>query len=133
MFLFGSQDIETGASVVVEDNGRVCYAYFRAPDGQIVGDVWLYNRCEAPEELEWGRKTGGAPYANARDYIVSPMNFALPTGKHEVSARWLLIDGELIAEILVGDLVIGRLGAGHKPGWARAAAKNGRFAQVMLM
>src|SRR5437879_1011930 len=35
-------------SVLIEDNGRVGYAYLFDADGQICGDVWLYNRCSAP-------------------------------------------------------------------------------------
>ena len=39
MFLKNENDVESGLSVVIEDDGRVCYAYLLSPDRQIVGDV----------------------------------------------------------------------------------------------
>ena len=132
MFRFANEDCETKDFVVVEDNGRFCYAYYCIPGRQIVSSVWLYNRCEAPTEPGWGKGSRG-PYANPADHVVSPMNFTLPKDRSEVSVRWLMVEKKLLAEILVGKTVIGRLTADDHPGWARAAATNGFLANVMLM
>ncbi|ABQ33968.1 MAG: hypothetical protein EKK32_21005 [Bradyrhizobiaceae bacterium] len=43
------------ATIVVEDNGRVAYAYWLDAEGAIRGDVWLYNRCLACRSLEEGQ------------------------------------------------------------------------------
>jgi hypothetical protein len=43
---------ESGSTIVIEDDGRVAYAYFYSPENEIVGDVWLYNRCRAPIATE---------------------------------------------------------------------------------
>jgi hypothetical protein len=130
-FLRSDKDPESGSSVDVEDDGRVCYAYFLSPDGQIVGDVWLYNRCEAPVDPEWTDRAK-APYANPRGYAQDPPSFQLPQDETDVAVRWRRDErGNRVADILVGDLLIGRLHAGQKPGWARAAMKDGPLAKVL--
>ena len=49
-------------SVVIEDDGRVAYAYL-LHDDEIVGDVWLYNHGPAPAEPEWRSPDAGvSPY-----------------------------------------------------------------------
>jgi hypothetical protein len=130
-FLMSQKDPRSGESVVVEDDGRVCYAYLLSPEEQIVGDVWLYNRCEAPVEPEWTDRTK-APFANPRRFIQDPPGFRLPSGEEEVAIRWTeSAPGTRVAEVLIGDLIIGRLRAGQKPGWALAAAKDGPLARAL--
>ena len=124
-------DPESGCLVDVVDDGRVCYAYFLSPDGKIVGDVWLYNRCEAPADPEWTDRAR-APYANPRGYAHDPPDFQLPQNGTDVVFRWWRDEqGNRVADILVRDLLIGRLHAGQKPGWARAAMKDGPLAKVL--
>ena len=53
-------------AIVIEDDGRVGYAYFLDSRGDICGDVWLYNRCPAPDVPEW-HDPSGAPFANPSD------------------------------------------------------------------
>jgi hypothetical protein len=130
-FLKDDKDLESGFSVIVDDDGRVCYAYLRSPNGEIVGDVWLYNRCEAPLEPEWTERAK-APYANPRGYAQSPPNFKTPERETDIAIRWSRNDREnKFVDILISDLVIGRVQAGHKPGWALAAAKDGPLAKVL--
>lgn len=42
--------------LIIEDNGRVAYAYLLKNE-KIIGDVWLYNRCVSPKKnwMEEGR------------------------------------------------------------------------------
>ena len=128
-FQKNDDDPESGCSVDVVDDGRVCYAYFLSSDGEIVGDVWLYNRCEAPMDPEWKDRTK-APCANPRGYAQNPPSFQLPQNENEVVIRWSMDEqGCKFADILAHDLLIGRLGAGQKPGWARAAIKDGPLAK----
>jgi hypothetical protein len=130
-FLRNDKDPESGCSVDVEDDGRVCYAYFLSPDGEIVGDVWLYNRCEAPIEPEWTDRTK-TPYANPRGYAQNQPSFQLPQDENDVVIRWWRNEqGIRLADVLVRDLLIGRLGAAQKPGWARAAIRDGPLAKVL--
>src|SRR5262245_9183180 len=53
-FLIAFEFDDDDRPLIVEDDGRVCYAYVRGPWGNIVSDVWLYNRFAAPREHEWG-------------------------------------------------------------------------------
>jgi hypothetical protein len=130
-FLRNHKDPESGSSVHVVDDGRVCYAYFLSPDGQIVGDVWLYNRCEAPVDPEWTDRAK-APYANPHGYARNPPSFQLPQDETDIVVRWRRDEqGKKIADILARDVLIGRLHAGQKPGWARAARKDGPLAKVL--
>jgi hypothetical protein len=56
-----------GWALVVEDNGRVAYAYLRDDTSRTVGDVWLYNTVETPDLPEWkDRKL--LPFRNPRGY-----------------------------------------------------------------
>ena len=56
----------------------------------------------------------------------------LPRDETDIVIRWRRDEQENeLADILVDDLVIGRLGAGQKPGWARAAMKDGPLAKVL--
>jgi hypothetical protein len=125
------EDLESGCAADVVDDGRVCYVYFLSPDDEIVGDLWLYNRCEAPTDPEWTDRAR-APYANPRGYAQDPPDFQLPKNEADVAIRWWTDEqGNRVADILVRDLLIGRLHAGQTPGWARAAIKDGPLAKVL--
>src|SRR4030095_4225145 len=50
-----------------EDDGKVAYAYLLWKD-DIVGDVWLYNRCPTPDIPEWTDRTR-IPFANPREFV----------------------------------------------------------------
>ena len=130
-FQKNDDDPESGCSVDIVDDGRVCYAYFLSPSGEIIGDVWLYNRCAAPAYPEWTDRSG-APYANPQGYVQNPPSFQLPQDETDVVVRWRRDEqGNRVADILARDVLIGRLGAGQKPGWARAAMKDGPLAKVL--
>lgn len=55
-----------GMSVVIEDDGRVAYAYLQQ-HGEIVADVWLYNVVATPDEVTWTDATP-MPFLNPRRY-----------------------------------------------------------------
>src|SRR5579872_3891146 len=62
-------------SIIIEDNGKVCYAYL-IYKGDITGDVWLYNQIDAPTKVEWKREE--MPFLNpkefAKDVHVKPIS-----------------------------------------------------------
>ena len=39
-------------SVIIEDDGRVCYAYLYFKFS-VIGDVWMYNQSPSPIKTEW--------------------------------------------------------------------------------
>ena len=73
--------------------------------GEIVGDVWLFNRCQAPAEPQW-RERSLIPLALSRGYLAE--------------------GGVILAS------VHGVLGVGDKPGYAWLVAKSSPLANEVL-
>lgn len=120
---------DTGLVVTVDDDGRVAYAYLRAPEGDIIGDVWLYNRGPAPESVDWADPRE-APFRNprshARDLDVPPAERS-----SDFSVEWQ-VDGELLlADVKLRGVLLGRLSPGSQPGWAALAKVDGPCAHVL--
>jgi hypothetical protein len=129
-FLKIERDAASGWSVMIEDDGRVCYAYLISAEEQIVGDVWLCNRCDAPDKPEWTDRDK-APYANPERFSRPDTGFPLPDDESDISIQWSVDEAERrSADVLTDGLLIGRLREGEKPGRARAAAKDGPLAKM---
>jgi hypothetical protein len=111
----------TALSVVLEDDGRVAYAYL-TDGGKIVADVWLYNIAPTPERVDWRDKTQ-MPFLNPKKFCKQE-SFPRITEQSNVvcTARagqvYVTIDGQLIA----------RLEANVRPGWSKLASRNGPLA-----
>ena len=121
---------DAGPSVVIEDNGRVGYAYFLSKSGAVVGDVWLYNRCKAPLSPEWIDRNK-APFANPVGFANEDNVFTLPESADELEIRWSNSTSVLRAGIYLRGLLIAELAEGLKPGFALAASKDGPLAMVL--
>ena len=115
------------AAVVLEDNGRVAYAYLLDATGAICGDVWLYNRCPAPLEPEWG-DCDRAPYANPIAFVDQAMAFSLPDSAADIVVEWSQRGCDLVACIFLSQTLLAKLMQGSKPGWSRLAVKDGPLA-----
>jgi len=113
-------------AVVVEDDGRVAFAYL-LEGREIVGDIWLYNRAEAPETPEWGSR-GAAPYLNPKAFVSSD-EFQLPHGEADFDFEWFEAEGEPHVHILVRDGAHAAMKPGSKPGWCILAARDGPLAR----
>lgn len=111
-------------SVVVEDDGRVAYAYLREGK-RIVADVWLYNRCETPQTPEWTDKSK-LPFANpagfARENDCGPI-----TSDDQVRVEW----GEESADIHLHGRLWATFRSGEKPGCCILATRNGPLARPL--
>ena len=130
-FLLEFSDPESGCSVILDDDGRVAYAYFLNGDRRCVGDVWLYNRCETPLEPEWTERDR-APFANPVEYAASHENFTPVNGATDVTVKWEHgIYGQLIAFIFIREELAAALAEGTKPGWSALAAKDGPIAKTI--
>ncbi|TFV36809.1 hypothetical protein E4K66_22665 [Bradyrhizobium frederickii] len=114
------------SAVIIEDDGRVAYAYMLGGDGQICSDVWLYNRCPTPVEPEW-HDPANLPFANPAPFA----NEGSPGSACDFFVEWNDAEGVLVAKILLRDDYFARLEAGAKPGWSSLAAKDGPLAQVL--
>jgi hypothetical protein len=117
--------------IMLEDDGRVCYAYMIDENGQICSDVWLYNRCQAPAEPEWHSREN-APFANPAPFSCQNSDFGLPRSAEEFSVKWTEAGDFEVAKIYLFDRYLAKLMHGAKPGWSRLAAKDGPLAQTLI-
>lgn len=113
-------------SVVLEDDGRVAYAYLLEHDS-VVGDVWLYNVGDAPSAVDW-RDQNQMPFRNPAKYC-SQERLPRLRGDSVVDCLW---SGDGVA-LSVNGVVWARLRMGAKPGWSRAAAVDGPLARCLEM
>ena len=114
-----------------EDNGKVAYAYLkRANDREIVGDVWLYNRCPTPAEPEWPDRSK-IPFANSLEYVADEGRLERDVKQGDVLVNWKYEDSGPAAYVYIFEDLYAVVGVGDKPGYARFATKSGRLARVM--
>jgi hypothetical protein len=112
-----------------EDDGKVAYAYLKH-DGEVVGDVWLYNRCPTPTSPEW-KDRKKIPFANCVPYVRNGGRMTKAVLSKNVNVDWDDgANGPVAYIYLFGDLY-GVVGIGDKPGYARFAAKDGPLGKVM--
>lgn len=117
---------ESGCSVVIDDDGRVAYAYLRGPDDDIIGDVWLFNRIDVKTPVDWADPTQ-APFPNPPQ-LARPFEGKLPRAK-DLDVQWTLDGPLLLADVLVRGQVLARLSPGSTPGWNVLALAVGPCAQ----
>jgi hypothetical protein len=114
---------------VVEDNGRVAYAYL-IRENKMIGDLWLYNQAESPTEPEWRDRTK-MPFLNPASFVdMGAMSQPLQSSD-DIAAEWELGgDGVAtkVALYLHGQLY-GVLAPMVKPGWCVAVLKDGPLAK----
>ena len=121
--------LNSNYSIVFEDNGRVAYAYLLDNFDNIVGDVWLYNRCTTPLEPEW-KNPDKMPFANSSEYVKNE-HFDPVKNTEDVSVRWKYDDDKVQAKIYIHDRLFAILTEGSKPGKSLLANKNGPLAKVL--
>ena len=116
-------------SLTFEDNGKVSYAYLKKGN-EIQGDVWLYNRCMAPDVSEWSDKKN-IPFANCSGFISVKGTITTPVCPSDVLVDWESDENGPVAYIYLFEELIGVVGVHDKPGYSRYAIKNGPVAKVM--
>ncbi len=112
-------------SVVLEDDGRVAYAYLLDGDDAVVGDVWLYNVGEDPERVDW-RDRSAMPFRNPARFC-SPEVLPRLRPDSRVSCHW----SDKGVTVSVAGTVWARLEDGSKPGWSRRARLAGPLAKPL--
>ncbi|NTF42009.1 hypothetical protein [Rhizobium rhizogenes] len=124
-------DPDSGCTVLFEDNGHVAYAYLLAADGEIIGDVWLYNVGEPPAEPPWHDKEE-MPFANPREFVREDLAFEFAKQPSDIVVLWKTSEqyGPM-ARIYLHSRLFGILSPGAKPGWSLLAAKNGPLARKL--
>jgi hypothetical protein len=121
---------ENNFCVIIDDDGRVVYAYLLDDLDNIISDVWLYNRCEAPETTEWQDKSK-IPFANPKEFVKVDENSANVEKIENISVEWFETNNKVSAKIFLKNKLIGILMVGIKPGWAYMAQKDGPLAKVL--
>jgi hypothetical protein len=117
-------------AVIVEDDGKVGYAYLLDGNGKICGDVWLYNRSQTPERPEWHERDN-APFANPAPFVDVDVIFLLPDPATDMTVEWEGEGDARTAGLYLRRKLFAKLMKGAKPGWARLAAKDGPLARVL--
>lgn len=114
----------TARALVLEDDGRVAYAYLLEHE-DVVGDVWLYNVNDAPVSEDWHSQSE-MPFLNPMSYCSDEKASRLAMGS-SITCVWcdegvdVTIDGTFMA----------RLCRGTKPGWSRYAIRPGPLAKPL--
>jgi hypothetical protein len=116
------------ARLVIDDDGKACYAYLYIND-KISADVWLYNVQPSPPG-EWD-DLNNMPFANTNDCIVAEM-FEPLKNADEIALSWKVEEGKLRQ---VAICLRGRhhalLCPGSRPGWCRLARRANPVAQPL--
>ena len=116
-------------SCVLEDNGRVAYAYL-IREGKVIGDLWLYNQAETPVEPEWRDRTK-TPFLNPAAFVdATAMAQPLQSGEDSAIEWEIGADGwATSAKLYLYGQLYGILSPQAKPGWCVAALKDGPLAK----
>jgi hypothetical protein len=124
-FLRRYDDPQGKHAVVLEDDGRVAYAYLLR-DESLVSDVWLYNVEATPEHVDW-KDRSAMPFLNPRGFCADELTPRLREDA-VIYCRWL----PHAVEVLIDEVLIARLEPGAKPGWSKLAARSGPLARPLV-
>ncbi|MGC3945453.1 MAG: hypothetical protein QM762_13220 [Chryseolinea sp.] len=117
-------------SVIVEDDGRVCYAYLMEGTS-IVGDVWLYNTIDTPDRVDWSSKED-MPFLNPRPYVDSSKTIQPINSSMDLSITWIMNKKEVKeANIYIRRTLVAKLEIGYKPGWSTFVIMDGPLAKAL--
>jgi len=122
-------EFDDNYSVLIEDDGRVAYAYL-LEYGDVIGDVWLYNQVLAPLDSNWFNQQ--TPYLNPAEYLAKDAAIKPVKNQNEIRCEWLASanDGSIEVGISIRDRFIAQISSGSKPGWSVLVVKNGPLAHV---
>jgi len=124
-----SCEFDEAYSLLIEDDGRVAYAYL-LEYGDVIGDVWLYNQASAPADSNWFDQQ--TPYLNPAEYLTKDAAIKHINNENEIRCEWLASadDGSIEVGIYIRDKFIAQVSSGSKPGWSILVMKDGPLALV---
>jgi len=124
-------DTDGKYSVVIEDNGQVCYAYL-LEDKEIISDVWLYNSAETPITTDWGT-SDDMPFMNPRSFSHDENRIIIEGDLDQALVNWKFIERKLEkANLVLNGQLIAILKPGAKPGWSINAKNDGPLAKPLF-
>jgi hypothetical protein len=118
-----------GFKLTFDDDGKVAYAYLKKGHA-IIGDVWLYNRCQTPEQSEW-KDRKNLPFANCKGYMSEEGRLERPVTLDDMTVNWEYVNAEPRAYVYIFGELWALVGVGDKPGRSRFASRDGPLAKMM--
>jgi hypothetical protein len=114
-----------------DDDGKVAYAYLKNSNKEIIGDVWLYNRCPTPNPTEEWKDRSKLPFANCAGYVSDEGRMQRHPMTKDVLVEWAYKGDAPVAHVYVFKELYGIVGPKDKPGYARLAIHDGPLAKMM--
>ena len=114
-------------SVIIEDNGRVSYAYLLKLKN-VIGDVWLYNKKENPDKVNW-KCINEMPFLNPKEYIDFEKKISPIVESSDVHLSWKYSDDLEEVNIFIKNGLIAILKPQSCPGWSYFVKKDGPLAK----
>lgn len=121
-----SCELNEDYSVIIEDDGKVAYAYLLNED-DIIGDVWLYNQATSPLSVNWVPED--MPFLNPKEFVKEEV-IPIVDGS-ELQLKWSLSNDLTLKEVLIyiNNKLIAKLTSGSTPGWSTVVTKDGPLAK----
>lgn len=120
-------DGPNGASVIIDQDGGCCWAYYQDNERKIVGDCWLFNVAGVDQSSDSSHSMQRKnPPRFAREADAQP-----PTLVHHLRVRWKSYGTLPRAVISCDDSVIAWVSSGSKPGGSVFASLDGPLARTL--
>lgn len=103
---------ESQIGLIVEDNGKVAYAYMCDAAGKGLGMVWLWNHGVPPDDFEGVR---GEPVRNPKHYLIG-WGDPVPESGDDIKVSFRMKDGVPDCAIYVRDRLLASVSQGSFPG-----------------
>ena len=126
---FSAKHPETNETVVVEDDGRVCFAYWWSAERKVQSSLWLYNRLPAPDSFDLSPDQTAPLNISRLVDADAAASFRMPVSEDEISVLWT---NQNEAEISVCGILVGVLSAVEGSGRALLALTDGPLAKPFL-
>lgn len=123
-------DFNTSYSLVIEEDGRVAYAYLMNEE-DIIGDIWLYNQQSTPIKVNW-EEIDDMPFLNPEEYV--KVNIPPVVNEDEIRLQWVPNDSDNLVkevDIFIRQKLVAKLSPGSTPGWSTVVIKDGPLAKVL--
>ena len=114
-------------SLIVEDDGRVSYAYLLNEDN-IISDVWLYNQEKTPNEVNW-EDPNNMPFLNPQEYVLDDATIPIKDDS-DIEISWVYQNDLKEVKIYIRGRLTAILSPNLFPGFSLLVCKDGPLAQT---